>query len=84
MQSSNSLEAYLSIIETLPRKRADVFRVIKEYGPVTNKQIAMILAWPINCVTGRTNELCSIGVVESAGLVKEPKSATQWRIKCPV
>lgn len=46
------------IQKTLPEKRRLVYEVILENpGGVTRKQIAKILGWPINCVTGRVTEL---------------------------
>ena len=52
-----SLAAYDSIKPTLePREKA----VLALFGPgveLCNRQIGLLLHWPINCVTGRTHRL---------------------------
>ena len=46
------------IQKDLPEKRRLVYEVIlANPGGITRKQIAKILGWPINCVTGRVTEL---------------------------
>lgn len=46
------------IQKSLPEKRRLVYEVIlANPGGITRKQIAKILGWPINCVTGRVTEL---------------------------
>ena len=50
-----SLEAYQLITPVLPECRYKVYEIILENGPATNKEIALLLDWPINKVTPRSN-----------------------------
>lgn len=58
-QSYNSFEALCLIVEKLPAKRRAVYDAFKPGDELTNLDIATRLGWPINCVTGRTNELAT-------------------------
>lgn len=49
-------------VAELSDKQQKVLDVIREFGPVTNTEIAHRLNWPINCVVGRTFELREFGV----------------------
>lgn len=64
MQTS-SLEAY-SKIKKLGHKELQVLGVILRYGAVSNQEIADLLEWPVNRVTGRTFELREKGFVTEA------------------
>jgi len=47
-------------------KMFQVYGVIKDYPEgISNREIAAVLGWPINCVTGRTRELVKFGLVEA-------------------
>lgn len=59
-------DAYYSL-ENLSASRRAVYDVIERLGPITDAQIAKALGWGINRVTGRRNELVSIGRVVEAG-----------------
>ena len=49
---------YSMIKPGLPEKRMRVYEVILQHPEgITRKEIARILRWPINCVTGRVTEL---------------------------
>ena len=61
-----SIEAYHSIKHP-QTKRQQVFNVIKEYGPMTDQEVADRLGWTINRVTGRRNELVDEGYVRMIG-----------------
>jgi len=78
---STSLEAYDSIKADLSRKRAEVLKVIEDNEPVCNFQVAQILGWPINCVTGRRNELEKLGLIEKSHKGTSPtgRSAYYWK-----
>lgn len=51
--------------------RARVYDIIAQRGPITDREIANCLDWPINCVTGRRHELVELGFVASAGKIKD-------------
>lgn len=59
-------DAYYSL-EHLSESRARVMRAVIEHGPVSDADIAEILGWTINRVTGRRSELVSLGMVAEAG-----------------
>ena len=81
-----SLEAYDKVKKSLGKKQRDVFYVIAEFDPRTNSEIAQRLGWSINCVTGRTNELCK---KDPPLVVKDRtrkcsitgRTAIAWRVK---
>jgi hypothetical protein len=52
--------AFHALSDRAQRQR-QVLDVIRRYGPITDKQIAERLGWPINCVTGRRGELVGLG-----------------------
>ncbi len=66
-----SLEAYAAIADHLGPRQAEVFEIIRQYGPMNNTQIAAQLNWPINCVTGRVLELRRKGKVDSHHVSKD-------------
>ena len=51
----------------LGERQADVLSAIEKYQPVSNLQLANILNWPINSVTGRVKELREMGMVINSG-----------------
>lgn len=57
------LTAYLKIKPELGERQLSVLNALKELECATNTQIAKHLNLPINCVTGRTNELRKKGLV---------------------
>lgn len=53
-----SLTAYWNDVKPkLGEKQSKVLIAIEEIAPANDKQIAKHLGWPINCITGRRNEL---------------------------
>lgn len=61
---STSIEAFVSILEKLPKCRMKVFKAMKKINkPCSNYMISKHLNWPINRITGRTNELRKLGMV---------------------
>jgi hypothetical protein len=77
--AQTSLLAYRTLTK-LGDKQEQVFEAIKEMGKASNEQIADYLGWPINRVTGRTNELANFDLVKVDGLTigKSGKSAKTW------
>lgn len=51
----------------LGERQTDVLQAIEKYQPVSNRQLANILHWPINSVTGRVKELRDMGFVSNSG-----------------
>ncbi|MCF7861172.1 hypothetical protein K9M79_02915 [Candidatus Woesearchaeota archaeon] len=78
-----SLHAYEEIKEELGERQLQVYSTIKELQYATNTMIAKYLNLPINCVTGRTNELRKKGIVEKSHISWDPitkNKATYWRL----
>lgn len=85
MIAETSRLAYQSIKE-LGNKQRQVYDVIKEYEPVTNEQIADLLGWSINRITGRVNELAKMGYVvqHGYGRTRAGRTAKQWVTDIPL
>lgn len=63
--NSTSLSAYDKIKESLSFRRLAVLEVMEaEFRPMTNTEIANVLGWSINRVTGRVNELVEMNLVK--------------------
>lgn len=79
-----SLEAYNHLVKTkkLSPARQIVLSVFEMVGePLTDKDIAAALDWPINRVTGRRGELVKAGILAEAGKVKRGNThETLWEI----
>jgi hypothetical protein len=62
--ASTSRWAYSGMRKYLNEMQHIVFRTIGIAQPVNNEQIAYILEWPINRVTGRCTELHRMGFIQ--------------------
>ena len=63
-------------------KQQTVYGVIKSKGKVTNRNIAKVLGWDINRVTGRVTELVNKGMVTSNGTYYDKqtnRTVTLWK-----
>jgi len=71
--------------DKLSDRQLDVIdAIIKAGRPVCNYELAGRLAWPINCVTPRVNELVNRGVLVDAGKRPGPPAGRDvhfWRLK---
>ena len=74
MMQQSSLEAYQMIKPKLPQCRKVVYDVILDYAPISNKEIAERLDWPINKVTPRVKELRDMGLVHKVFKNEDPES----------
>lgn len=73
MIQETSMQAYKQIKDELGKRQHEVFIAIVNLERATNSMIAKHINLPINCITGRTNELRKKGLVIY--------SHTSW---CPV
>lgn len=48
------------------------YEIIATHGPLTDSDIAKLLRWEINRVTGRRNSLVRQGIVKKAGTIIKP------------
>jgi DNA-binding MarR family transcriptional regulator len=82
--ASTSRQAYAKLQPKIGEKQQRVYEVIYQSDNITNNEIAQLLGWEINRVTGRVNELVKLGLVEFVGtracMVKGTTCKT-WRIK---
>ncbi len=62
----NSLEAYESI-KPLNERQQRVMNVMRGKMPLTRQDIAFLLKWEINQVTGRVRELLDMKKIEECG-----------------
>ena len=86
MIQQTSLIAYREIQPFL-NKRCNQVLAIFEANPDlthTDKELSVLLHWPINCVTPRRGELVRDGLLEKAGTRRCPltrKKCVTWRLK---
>lgn len=52
---------------TISHKQHQVMTMIFKYGPISDRQIASKLGWPINSVTPRRGELQALTLIRCAG-----------------
>jgi len=63
-------------------KQQTVYGAIKTANPATNRNIAKVLGWDINRVTGRVTELVNKGMVTSNGTYYDNqtnRTVTLWK-----
>jgi hypothetical protein len=68
---------------TLGDKQLQVFKAICGRTG-SNRQVSLLLGWPINRVTGRMKELRGMGLVEDAGHtydIQTNRMVHVWRVK---
>ena len=59
------MEAFFTILEKLPECRMKVFKAMKQLNkPCSNYMLSEHLHWPINRITGRTNDLRKMAMVK--------------------
>lgn len=63
----NRNEAYQLIVEGLPEKRKQVFKMYEKKAPCTRQEISEEYLLPINVVSGRTTELHDIFLLVECG-----------------
>lgn len=70
MTHAHSRIAYRSIDTIRGPACRKVYRAIMDNAPATRQDVAEILGWPINCVTGRVRELLDSNYIEERGSVR--------------
>jgi len=77
-----SIDSYKSLLDKLGAKQRLIYDAFC-ITPLTNAEVADFLKMPINCVTGRTNELVEMGLVKYAGTKIHPGTHRRqivWKI----
>ena len=78
-----SIEAYASIQDGLSKRQQEVLTVLTVCGAQSNREISVCLNLPINCVTGRVNELVDSGVIFEKYKVKDTitnRTVIRWAV----
>lgn len=76
-------ESYSHVRASLPGKRWQVFRALKDIQPASNTDIAKELDWSINRVTGRVKELRDGDYLIQHGTKTDPRTGREvctWAI----
>ena len=84
LQSIQTRNDSFKSLEDISEKQRKVYKAIKRLKTASDARIAKFLNWPINCVTGRRNELVTAGLVEFAAKKYNPetnRSVCTWRVK---
>lgn len=76
MSTEASIEAYVAIVDHLPKKRAAVFAAISNAGGTTIREACQHLTWPWTTVSARIHELAEAGMIKSSGLKRDGQ--TVW------
>lgn len=82
MIRQTSLMAYKTIRNDLGKKQMDVLLLFRRHRqPLTNKSVARLLGWPINCVTPRVLELRQYGLLIERGVgVENGRKVLYWAL----
>ena len=75
-------ESYSLFSPKLGQRQREVYELLCQLGPLSNRHISDILKRPVNTVTGRVMELRQLGLVAEAGTVYDHGTArrvTAWR-----
>jgi DeoR/GlpR family transcriptional regulator of sugar metabolism len=79
--------AFEETLNNLSERQTAVFNMIKEFGPITTEQIALLMNVYPNYITGRIKELRDdLQLIEYAGFALSEKSgskASLWIVKKP-
>jgi transcription initiation factor IIE alpha subunit len=70
--------------DELNEKEQVVFKVLKEKGTLTDREINKELGWTINRVCGRRNSLAQKGMIVEAGEkfdTETKRTVTLWKVK---
>ena len=81
--NDTSLQSFEKILPRIGERQHQVLEHLSWVGNATNAMIAASIKLPINCVTGRTNELVKMRCVIAVGKEECPVThgiATFWQI----
>jgi hypothetical protein len=80
MVEQTSLEAYSAL--DLPKLQGKVYDCLFWNGPLSNREISLILEIPEKSITGRTGELRDKGMIRTHGFQKNPSGRKErtWEV----
>ena len=84
MIHTNSLMAYVDLLESIGQRQMQVYKCIEENENISNREIGEKLYLPINCVTGRVKELRDRKLVLQSGNKIDQitkKQVSTWKVK---
>lgn len=79
-----SIESFFQQTRNFNRRERQLYEVLKEIQPASDRDLAYKLDWEPNMVTGRRNSLVEKGVVEEAFRAKSTitkRRIIYWRVK---
>jgi DNA-binding Lrp family transcriptional regulator len=74
MMKNTSLEAFMSIRVDIGKRQLEVYKIIKKFQPINNREIAKRSCLPINSVTPRVKELRDKGIIRKHGIAIDTKT----------
>tara|TARA_R100000152_G_C6674976_1_gene110326 strand:+ start:107 stop:376 length:270 start_codon:yes stop_codon:yes gene_type:complete len=77
------IESYKETLKTVSDRQKSVLGALTVAGSATNRELAKLLGWDINRVTGRITELVNLGMVNTNGTKKDletNRTVTLWTI----
>ena len=83
MIRKTQVESYEKTLKTVSDRQKSVLSVLTVAGSATNRELAKLLGWDINRVTGRITELVNLGIVNTNGTKKDletNRTVTLWTI----
>jgi len=84
MENNTSILAYQEIEPCINTRQRQIIKALGKLQYATNSMISHYLNIPINCVTGRTNELRKLGVIVYSHTSRDPYTKFQskyWKLK---
>lgn len=72
---AHSVEAHAAVRETRAARQEQILKVVRESGPLTDRQIRNVLGLPdMNCVRPRINELLELGLLIERTATRDPET----------
>ncbi len=68
----------------LNARQKTVYEVLAVMNPLSDKEIARLLNWSINCITPRRGELLEMGAIYDAGRVEDPSTGKTVHVWAPL
>lgn len=70
MIRKTQVESFKETLKTISDRQKSVLGALTVAGPSTNRELAKLLNWDINRITGRITELVNLGLVTTEGTKK--------------
>ena len=83
MIRKKQVESFKETLKTISDRQKSVLGALTVAGPSTNRELAKLLNWDINRITGRITELVNLGLVTTEGTKKDletNRTVTLWKV----